>query len=344
MARKKKLIPIIALVLVAGFFLFKFFGPATDKPKENFLFIKTGTDLPALKQQLVQEGILNQLTWFNLTEKVLKIHRVRPGKYEVPKGTSIFSLVRLLRNGQQTPVNFVVTKIRTREQLAGKLARSFEFDSLSAIGFLSSNDSLKKYNLDTNTAMAAVLPLSYKSGWATTPGAVYEKFYEAYKTFWNVERKEKAAQQGLTVLQVITLASIIDEETNATAEKGNISSVYLNRIAKGMPLQADPTVKFALKNFGIKRVLNSHLQATSPYNTYRNRGLPPGPICTPMEETIEAVLNSPKTDYLYFVANKAFDGTHVFTTNYADHMKYAKEYQEALNNKLAAAKPAVKIP
>jgi len=137
--------------------------------------------------------------------------------------------------------------------------------------------------------------------------------------------------------QVFTLASIIDEETNNEIDRPKIASVYINRLAKNMPLQADPTVKFGLKDFGLKRILYGHTQTPSPYNTYLNTGLPPGPICTPQAETIDAVLNAPKTDYLYFVANSTFDGTHVFTSDYDDHMKYARLYQAALTKLLDSA-------
>lgn len=341
MNKKRIRIIIIAIIaLIAIFLLFKLAGPATKKPEKEFLYIKTGSDLSSVKQQLLDEKILPGLTWFNIATKFLKVHTIRPGKYEVKNGTSVLNLVRMIRNGDQSPVNFVVTKIRTKEQLAGRMGRAFEFDSVAALKFLNNNDSLQSYNLDSNTVMAAVLPLTYESNWATNPRAVFEKFNTAYKKFWTEERKSQAAQQGLTPLQVVTLASIIDEETNASKEKGTIASVYLNRLQKGMPLQADPTVKFALKDFGIKRVLLKHLQAESPYNTYRNKGLPPGPICTPMQKTVEAVLSAPKTDYIYFVASTAFDGTHQFTTNYNDHMKLARAYQEELNKRFSATKPA----
>ena len=135
---------------------------------------------------------------------------------------------------------------------------------------------------------------------------------------------------GLSPSQVYILASIIEEESNKKDDKAKIASVYLNRIEKGMPLQADPTVKFALKDFELRRILRGHTQTVSPFNTYINKGLPPGPICTPSLESIESVLDAPKTEYLYFVANSNFDGTHVFTTNYDDHMKYAKLYQQEL--------------
>ncbi|MFV0606374.1 MAG: endolytic transglycosylase MltG [Niabella sp.] len=341
---KKKLIRYVFLGIVAAgiFMVFKIIGPTTRKPQKDFLYIKTGSTLQSVKQQLLDEKILSSLTGFNITEKYLKIKTVKPGKYRVPQGMSVLNLVRMIRNGSQIPVNFVVTKIRTKEQLAAKLGKAFEFDSLTAIQFLSNNDSLQSYNLDSNTVMAAVLPLTYEQNWATTPRNIFEKFSKAYNNYWTEERKQKATAIGLTPIQVTTIASIIDEETNASKEKATIASVYLNRLQKGMPLQADPTVKFALKDFSIKRVLNVHLQTNSPYNTYRNKGLPPGPICTPMEETIEAVLNAPKTDYIYFVASTAFDGTHMFTTNYADHLILAKAYQAALDEKYGKNKTAPK--
>lgn len=325
---------VLGIVVLTGIFIaFKLIGPATQKPEDGFFYVKTGTSMEQLKQQLIDESILPGLTWFNIAEKFLSFDQVKPGKYKIDGGMSVVTLLRMLRNGSQTPVSFVITKLRTREQLAGKMGKAFEFDSIEAIRFLNSNDSLKPYDLDTNTVMGAILPLTYESKWNTTPEAVFGKFNEAYKKFWTAERKQKAAQKGLSVMQVITLASIVDEETNAAKEKGTIASVYMNRIAKGMPLQADPTVKFALKDFSIKRVLFKHLATPSPFNTYRNKGLPPGPICTPQEATVDAVLNAPQTDYIYFVASPAFDGTHDFSANYEDHMKLAKQYQEALNQR-----------
>jgi UPF0755 protein len=330
---------IIAIAAFAVLFvLFKFLGPAASKPEKKFLYIKTGTEMEGLKKQLVDEKILGSLMWFNTASNMLDFKKVKPGKYNVSNGMSVFNLVRMLRNGTQTPVAFVVTKIRTKEQLAAKIGNDFECDSLTAINFLNNNDSLKKYGLDSNNAIAAVLPLTYSLRWNTSFKNIYDNFYTAYKKFWNEDRKQKAAGQVLSINQVITMASIIDEETNATKEKSNIASVYMNRITKGMPLQADPTIKFALKDFSIKRILFKHLAVVSAYNTYKNKGLPPGPICTPMEETIDAVLNAPKTDYLYFVASPNFDGTHIFSTSYEEHHKHATEYQKALDEKFGKIK------
>lgn len=333
MAKKKKKVPYILFLLLVllGFVAFKFLGPATHKTEKGFLYVKTGTSMEQLKQQLVQEAFLTGTTWFNMASNALGYKLVKPGKYRVNGGTSILSLVRMLKNGNQVPVNFVVTKIRTKEALAGRIGRAFECDSSAALAFLGSNDSLGGYELDSNTVMAAVLPLTYDVKWNTTPRVLFDKFFDAYKTFWTNERQQQATAQGLTRMEVITLASIIDEETNKAVDKPKIASTYMNRIAKGMPLQADPTVKFALKDFGIKRILFGHLAVVSPYNTYKNKGLPPGPICTPQQSTIDSVLKAPRTDYLYFVASSNFDGSHIFTSNYQEHTKYAKLYQQALD-------------
>lgn len=332
---KKKIILSVLLVilLVAGFIAWKFLGPTVRTPEKKYFFVHTGETFKGVRDSLASQKIISSETWFAWASQVISYNKVKPGRYEIKKGMSLLGLVRMLKNGQQSPVNFVITKIRTKEVLASKVGNAFESDSLQMINFLNNPDSLREYDLDSNTAMAAVMPFTYTIKWNTTAGKIFQQFYTAYKNFWTEERKQKADKLGMTPLQVSTLASIIDEETNSKRDKPNIASVYLNRIAKGMPLQADPTVKFALKNFGLKRILRGHLETVSPYNTYLNKGLPPGPICTPDLETIDAVLDSPKTDYIYFVASSAFDGSHVFTTNFNDHLKYARIYQQELNKR-----------
>lgn len=323
----------IVIVLIAGFAAWQFFGPTVKAPQKKYFYIATGKNFADVKKELVEQHIISGTTWFNWAAKIAGFNTAKPGRYEIKKGMGLLSLVRMLKNGQQSPVNFIITKIRTKEVLASKIGNAFECDSTEMISFLNNADSLKAYGLDTNTVMAAAMPLTYTIKWNTGAGKIFQQFYTAYNTFWNTERKQKADSLHLTPEEVSTLASIIDEETNAPSDRPNIASVYRNRIAKGMPLQADPTVKFAMKNFGLKRIYNNYLTFPSPYNTYINKGLPPGPICTPAAATIDAVLDSPSTDYLYFVANSAFDGTHIFTSNYEDHMKYAKIYQQELNKR-----------
>lgn len=339
--KKRIFLSILAIVVItAAFFAYKIFGPGVHSKGEGtqYLFVKTGSTIDDVKKELLEKKFISSTTWFNQASKFLKYTNVKPGRYKAANGMSIFELVRLLRNGKQSQVNFVITKLRTKEDLARRAGNLFECDSLRMIQFLNNNDSLNQFDVDSSTVMALALPLTYTINWNTTPKKILQQFHLAWKNFWTDEKKQKAAEQGLTPLQVSTLASIIDEETNKVSDRPNVASVYLNRIAKKMPLQADPTIKFALKDFGLKRILSGHLQVQSPYNTYLNTGLPPGPICTPQSETIEAVLNAPKTDYLYFVASSNFDGSHIFTTNYDDHLKYAKEYQSALNKLLDSAK------
>lgn len=255
---------------------------------------------------------------------------------------SVYKLVRLLRSGNQAEVKMTINKERTPELFAGKIGRKFdlECDSLQMIRFLRNNDTLKKYGLDTNTVMAVVMPYTYNMKWNSTPENIFRQFYTTYEKFWTPERKVKADSLHLSPLEVITLASIVDEETLKKSDKGNIASTYINRIRLGWPLQADPTVKYAMKDFALKRILSVHLKTVSPYNTYINKGLPPGPICTPQPETIDAVLDAPKTDYLYFVASSKFDGSSVFTTNLADHTRYAKLYQQELTRRMDSSRKA----
>lgn len=337
---RKKIIAGIALIilLAGGFIGWKLFGPATATSSGEFFYIKTGSAYIDVKKDLVGKKYIRSGNWLDLAAKILRYKTIKPGRYKITKGMSLFKLVRLLRAGNQTQVNFVITKIRTKEDFARKAAGMFEFDSLQMINFLNNMDSLRNFDLDTNTVTAAIMPFTYTLNWNSTADKVFKKLYSTYTTFWSGERKTKADSLHLTPVEVSTLASIIEEETLKKTDKPNIASVYLNRIRVGMPLQADPTIKFAMKNFALKRITGVHLKTVSPYNTYLNRGLPPGPICTPSVESIDAVLDAPKTDYLYFVASSKFDGSSVFTTNLTDHIKYAKEYQKELTRRMDSAK------
>lgn len=334
MSKRKLLLSILLVIVLAlAFALFKFFGPATKKQGDGYLYIKTGSTYDDVKAEINRTALLNSTTWFDWASKMIGYDKIRPGRYKVGAGMSVTRLVRMLRNGEQSPVDLVITKLRTKESLAGKLGAQFECDSMAIIQFLNNNDSLREYGLDSNTAMAAVMPYTYEIKWNTTPGKIFAAFDQSYKKFWNDERKKKAADHGLSPMQIMIFSSIVEEETRDRNDKPKMASVYINRYKKNMPLQADPTVKFALKDFTIRRIMFGHLKVESPYNTYRNKGLPPGPICTPSLETIEAVLDSPQTDYIYFVANSNFDGSHIFTTDYAEHMKYARLFQAELTRR-----------
>jgi UPF0755 protein len=345
---KKKILLSIAFILVASaaFIGYKVWGTAVKVPEGKYFYIKSGSTLGDVKNMLQEKGVLKNMGWFNRVANWKGYKSIKAGRYEIKKGMSINALVNMLKGGLQSPVNFVITKLRTRESLAKRVGTSLECDSLQMINFLNNNDSLKKYGLDTNTVMSVVIPDTYTYFWNTTPQKVFQKLYDGSQKFWNKERKEKAVSHNLTPLQAITLASIVEEETIIKEDKGKIAGVYMNRIAKNMKLEADPTVKFALKNFGLKRIYNADLKVPSPFNTYYTTGLPPGPICTPSVETIEEVLNSPKTDYLFFVANSDYSGYHIFTSSYTDHLKYAAILHKEMNRrdslKKAQLPPAVK--
>ncbi|MGN6532421.1 MAG: endolytic transglycosylase MltG [Ginsengibacter sp.] len=337
----KKIILIIVLLLIIGALAgaWIFLGPATNfsSPKKALYIRTNAATKQAVVDSLKKNGIIKHTAAFAWLAGQLKYwNNIKPGKYEIKKGSSLLTIVRMLRNGRQTPVNLVITKIRTKEDLARMVGNRFECDSAQMIAFLNNPDSLQPYGADTTNALWRIIPDTYTYFWNTTPEKIYDKLYAASKKFWNDERRQKAERLGLSPQQVYTLASIVEEETNAHSEKDTIASVYLNRLNKGMPLQADPTIKFAMRDFGLKRIYQKYLFTESPYNTYRNRGLPPGPICTPSKTTIEAVLNAPPTEYLYFVANSAFNGTHVFSNSYAEHMQKARAYQQVLNQRDSA--------
>ena len=345
----KKILLFLFIILLAAacYFTYLALGPGTAfTEKSKYLYISTtAANKKAVLDSLQKNKFIKSPKVFQLMADQLKYWKnIKPGRYEFKNGTNLYSMIKILRNGQQSPVNLVITKIRLKEDLARMVGTRFECDSTEMITFLNHEDSLKQFGVNPVTVMTAVLPNTYTYFWNTTPQKIFQKLYDKSKEFWTPQRKELATNRGLSTDQVYTLASIIEEETNAKTDKPNIASVYLNRIEKRMPLQADPTIKFAMKSFGLKRIYTKYLLVESPYNTYRNTGLPPGPICTPSEATIDAVLNSPKTDYIYFVANSDLSGTHVFTTNYADHLKYAREYQKVLNKLDSANKARQSTP
>lgn len=325
---------VVALVTVAVVARF-FFSNTAFSEDVKYLYIATGSADKSHVMQNIRAGnfINNPKSFEFLASRMNVWPRLRPGKYRVRNGMSLFSLARMLRNGDQHPVNLVITKVRTCENLASLVQKKFETDSLTMIRFLRSNDSLSKYDLDSNTVMTSVFPNTYTYLWTAPPGDIFRKLHAEHQKVWNENRRQKADSLGLSPAGAYILASIIEEETTNESEKGLIASVYLNRLARGMPLGADPTVKFALKDFGLKRIYQKHLAVESPYNTYRNKGLPPGPICTPGLSTLDSVLNAPKSDFLFFVAKKDFSQGHVFTASYQQHLKFAREYQQALNER-----------
>jgi UPF0755 protein len=330
---KKIIGGILLIVLIAGVFIgWKIFGPTVSSPQDKYFYVHTGTGYDEVKEDLKRQGIIDGDFFFDKIARRAKYNlNIKPGKYEIEKGSSLYDLIRMLKAGRQTPVRLVINKLRTKEDFAKKIGSQFECDSLQVINFISSNDSLEKYHLDSNTVMTVVIPNTYLLKWNSSFDKLFSRLKDENEKFWNAERTQKAAAKNLTPSQVYTMASIIEEETNKPEDKELIASVYLNRMNKGMKLEADPTVKYAMRDFGLKRILYAHLTYPSLYNTYQHTGLPPGPICTPSAETITAVLNAPETSYIFFVAKPDFNGYSNFASTYEEHLLNAKAYQAALN-------------
>jgi UPF0755 protein len=322
-------------LIIGAYAAWQVFGPTVSRPAGKYFYVRTGYDYNSVKKSLVEQQVLGNTFFFDLIAKQLKYpQKVKAGRYEIKKGMSTLSLVRMLRSGNQAPVNFVITKLRLKEELAQKIAANFETDSASVMQVLNDPANHNKYGVNGNTIMTTVIPNTYSIYWNTSPQKIMDKLHTEKEKFWNPQRLAKAKAINLTPEQVYTMASIVEEETNKDADKGKIASVYMNRIATGMRLEADPTIKFALKNFALKRIWNSHKEASagSPYNTYYVAGLPPGPICTPSPKTIDAVLNAPQTNYIFFVAKPDWSGLSNFSSTYAEHLVYAKSYQRFLDS------------
>ena len=323
---------IIALMILA---VFKTFGPNTGHfTHGSYLYIHTGATYPQVRAELQAGGFINDMASFGLLAKMAKLPaHVRPGKYKIEKGMSNYKILRMLRSGRQSAVKLVVRRLRTRQEFINLVSANLEADSLVLKQMLRNEDYLSQFGLDTNTVMCGIMPDTYDFFWNVTADKAFRKIEKNYARFWDGAKKQQAQAIGLTQVKAIILASIVDEETNVNSDKPNIASVYLNRLAKGMKLEADPTVKFAAGDFTIRRIAGTMMQIPSPYNTYVNTGLPPGPICTPSISSIDAVLQAPTTDYLYFCAKDDFSGYSVFAATYNEQLKNARAYQKALNER-----------
>lgn len=332
---------IICVLLLAGVGYYYLFTPFSRLSDTTYLYVDGDDTFDSLCHKLQPVASRHGMHAFcvisrhsNLTE------RVRTGRYAITTSTGAFSLFRKLRNGSQDPVSLVVPSVRTMADLAGALSRKLMVDSATWDSVLTDEAICRKYGYDTATIAAMFIPNTYDIYWNITPEKFLDRMEKEHKAFWNDERSAKAKKLNLTPVQVSTLASIVDEETANDEEKPMVAGMYYNRLTlrndeypNGMPLQADPTIKFALKDFGLKRIYHSQLLTKSPYNTYINTGLPPGPIRIPSVKGIDAVLNMARHHYLYMCAKEDFSGTHNFAVTYAEHMQNAKRYADALNKR-----------
>jgi UPF0755 protein len=345
---RKILFLVVLFLVAAGVAGWYFFVKSTTAFTTDYkiIYIYTNQATPdAVLQALEKDSVITNTKSFNwLAGRMKYWDNIKPGRYKIPQGQSMRGVINQLRSGTQAPIDFVISrKIRQKQDLAKMVSKSFECDSADMMAFLTNKDSLKVFGLDSTNWMTAIIHNTYSATWTWSPSRIFRKLYSEQKAFWEKEdRMDKAEKLGYKPIQIYTLASIVAEETNREEDKLNVASTYLNRLKIGMKLQADPTVKFAMGDFKLNRILLKHLEFKSPYNTYLNAGLPPGPICTVAGSYIDAVLNAPPTDYLYFVANADLEGGSTFNSTYEQHLKSAHEYQDSLTAflKRKAAKKA----
>lgn len=304
---------------------------AKEGDKTFALLIPSGSTFESVMDTLKAHDVVDDEVSFRFLAKLMKYpEHVKVGRYEIkPRMGNREALVKL-RNGSQDPLPVTFNNIRLKSDLIQRLGSKFEFGPEALGERLNDPAVCEKFGFDTTTIVCLFLPNTYEFFWTIKPDAFLERMGTEYKKFWTPERKAKAEALGMTQTQVQVLASVVKAETNKVDEQPRVAGVYLNRLKRGIKLEADPTVIFALRDFGIRRLLNKQLSVDSPYNTYRYAGLPPGPINLPPPATIDAVLNAEKHDYLYFVVDARFNGYHTFSKTLSEHIANARLYQQAL--------------
>ena len=305
-----------------------------ESGRDTFIYIRTGWKFEDVKNMLYEKGLIRDRNTFEwLCEQKNYITQVRPGKYKVYSGMSNNDLVNLLRSGKQTPVRLSFHNIRYKPQLSGRIGKIIEADSTELLYLLNDEEEMQAYGFTSEQALAMLIPNTYEVYWNTSAREFLDRMHREYKNFWTKERLDKAEKIPLSPVSVSILASIVESETTKWEEMSRIAGVYINRLRKGMLLQADPTARYAANDPSIKRVLRKHLSIDSPYNTYIYPGLPPGPICMPSPITIDKVLNFEKHEYIYFCAKEDFSGYHVFAKTLAQHELNAAKYRRELNRR-----------
>lgn len=302
--------------------------------KELFVYIPTNAAFEDVQQILVESGVVRNASSFRwVAEQKNYIHRIKSGRYLLENGMNNNELVNLLRSGRQTPVNVVFNNVRTKEQLAGKIAAQLELDSLEVLYAMVDTVFMNSLGLDANTISSLFIPNTYEFYWDVSVADFLARMTAEHHHFWTERRRTKAQKLKLSPEEVTTLASIVEKETLKNKEQPKVAGLYLNRLKRGIKLESDPTVIFAIGDFTINRLLNKDLKIDSPYNTYKHRGLPPGPISIPSIQAIDAVLNCEKHDYIFMCAKDDFSGFHNFAKTYVGHLNNARKYRKALNQR-----------
>ena len=329
-----RILILLVFFMLVGFVIIwiSFFSPVKVADEGTEVYIGMDAVYEDVKDSLRVKGILVNETAFDLLAKRKRyVSNIKPGRYVITDNMSNNNIVNLLRSGNQSPVRITFNNIRTLAELSQRLSSQLAIDSSGIYNSLNDESLYSNEGFTRETIIAAFIPDTYEVYWTITPAELISRMIREFRSFWNSERLKKANDLGLTPVEVSILASIVDDEVLKEDEKPRIAGVYMNRLRRDMPMQACPTIKFALNDFTIRRVLKEHLKVDSPYNTYIHTGLPPGPVRCASQSGINAVLNVEDHNYLYFVARHDFSGYHHFSTNLRDHVNYANKYHIELD-------------
>jgi UPF0755 protein len=322
--------------LVGGYYAYKvIYQPNVNlgKQKSRIIYIPTGSSFDDVISVLGKNNILKDRATFEfLSEKKNYKNNIKPGKYRILARMSNNALINLLRGGIQEPIIINFNGIRTKEQLVARVARRIEADSADLYDAMNDDDYLGKYRFNSDNVLALFIPNTYEIFWNTSTDEFFERMAKEYRKVWTEERKQQAAQLGFSQVEVAILASIVQAEQCCDyEEKRKIAGLYINRLKKKMALQSDPTVIYAIGDFSIDRVSYKQTRLNLRHNTYRNKGLPPGPINFVQVSSIDAVLNYDKNDYIFMCAKEDLSGKHYFSKTYEQHCGYAKKYRHAMD-------------
>lgn len=326
-------IMLIALVIV-GLVYYYLFSSLLSGSESHVVYIDNDDNVDSVYAKLSPIASSSGMAGFKtLVRHSSYADNIRTGRYVIEPSNGALTVFRKMKNGLQSPINLTIPEVRTVDRLAGAIAHKMMIDSLTLYKALTDSASCAKYGYTPETMICMFIPNTYDIYWNTPVNKLLDRMKKESTKFWDFERTNKAKAMGLTKEQVMTMASIVDEETANTAEKPMIAGMYYNRLQAGMPLQADPTIKFALNDFSIRRIYRNMLTVNSPYNTYKNIGLPPGPIKVSSVAGIDAVLNYVHHNYMYMCAKEDFSGTHNFAVTYDEHLNNAARYSKALNER-----------
>ncbi len=299
--------------------------------EDRLLIVEEGDSFKEIQKKIHEGKYIQDLVSFSFLARLMDYdEHIKPGRYLLQKNMSNLKALRLLKSGVQEPVRITFNNVRVVSELAEKITKNLAMTPVEFEAALVQFAMTNNYGLNKDNVLVMFIPNTYEVYYNVAPVALVKKMYQEHENFWNSERKEKAKKIGLTPIEVSILASIVQAETISLNEAPTIAGLYLNRLKQGIPLQADPTLKFAVGDFTLKRIFNVHKEINSPYNTYKFAGLPPGPINMPEIHSLEAVLNYMPSDYIYMCAKEDFSGDHNFTNNYSEHMNNAIRYQRAL--------------